>query len=206
MYHWIAASVAGFVQQLAVGYVARGYHFYVACRIPPDKDPAEVDRKLIARYDLDHSKWARARRRRRGEASVQYLRYGRFFVLLATAGRHPFFAAEPGFRDVREQPIYFAGYSIGCRPGHDGQRHASVRLSDACRRRVKARLDRLALLRDVDRLAACFHQLPFLPYAPVRRQLLKLLWRVNGRRQAAGLEPVPTRALRLRRLPVRPFG
>ncbi len=46
-------------------------------------------------------------------------------------------------------------------------------------------------------MTAFFRGLCFVPYAPVRRQLLKLLWRVNGRRKTAGLEVVPSKALRL---------
>ena len=103
-------------------------------------------------------------------------------------------------------PIRFAGYSIGSRPGHDGVLHASVRLHDDCLRRVRRRVHAVALHPSVERLAALFHGLRFVPYAPVRRQLLKLLWQVNGRRKVAGLEPVPVTALRLRRWPVRPFG
>jgi hypothetical protein len=206
MYRCVAVSVEGFVQQLTVSYIARGYRFYVACHIPPGKDLAEVDRKIVERYDLDLSKWARARRKRHGQASVQYLRYDRFFVLIATEGKHLFFERESDWRDVRERPIHFAGYSIGSRSGHDGQLHASVRIDDDCLRRVQRRLDAVALHPDIERLSAFFRDLRFTPYAPVCRQLLKLLWRTNGRRKTAGLEPVPARALRLRRWPVRPFG
>ena len=42
-YRCVATSVAGFIQQLAVGYVARGYYFYVTGRIPDHKDPAHTD-------------------------------------------------------------------------------------------------------------------------------------------------------------------
>jgi hypothetical protein len=46
----VATSVAGFVQQLAVGYVTHRYYFYITGRIPDHKDPAATDRKLVARY------------------------------------------------------------------------------------------------------------------------------------------------------------
>ncbi len=206
MYRCEATSVEGFIQQLAVGYIARGYWFYVACRIPAGKDPHAVDAKLIERYGLDLSRWSRARRRRQGEADVQYLRYRRFFVLIATAGRHPFFEHEPDFRDIRESPIHLAGYSIGCRPGHDGRRHASVRLADHTVQRLRHRLNRLALHPDVEKPTTAFRALRFAAYAPVCRQLLKLLWWVNGRRRTAGLELVPFSVLNLRRRPVSPFA
>src|SRR5262249_29465887 len=54
-------SVAGFVQQLAVAYVGRGYFFYVTGEIPERKDPCGVDAKLIAKYGLAIGKTGRAR-------------------------------------------------------------------------------------------------------------------------------------------------
>src|SRR5689334_3894196 len=62
-YRCEATSVAGFIQQLAVGYVARGYVFYVVGRVPEEKDPRRLDEKLIHRYGILASKGARARRK-----------------------------------------------------------------------------------------------------------------------------------------------
>src|SRR5262245_35682664 len=110
------SSVAGFVQQLAVCYVGKGYWFYVAGRVPQRKAPEAVDAKLISRYGIDISKWTRARRKLAGSANLQYLRHGRYFVLLSTHGRHIFFDEEkPSIRDVRRVPIRFHGYSISYR-------------------------------------------------------------------------------------------
>jgi hypothetical protein len=64
----------------------------------------------------------------------------------------------------------------------------------------------VALHPDVERLTEFFRDLRFTPYAPLCRHLLKLLWRTNGRRKTAGLGPVSTRALRLRRWTGLPFG
>jgi hypothetical protein len=49
-YRCEATSVAGFIQQLAVGYLARGYLFYVTGRVPEGKDPKRLDEKLITKY------------------------------------------------------------------------------------------------------------------------------------------------------------
>ena len=65
-YRWVAASSAGFVQQFAVCYVARGYWFYVTGRIPERKDPAKTDAKIISQCGLDVSKWTRARQKKAG--------------------------------------------------------------------------------------------------------------------------------------------
>src|SRR5437016_1351411 len=118
-YRCEATSVAGFIQQLAVSYVGRGYFFYVTGEIPERKDPRAVDEKLIAKYGLAIGKTSRARRKAAGFANVQYLRYRRIFVLLATPGKHAFFEEEREFiRDARKAPIKFGGYSISYRSGH----------------------------------------------------------------------------------------
>jgi hypothetical protein len=205
-YRCVATSVAGFVQQLAVAYVAHGYWFYVTGRIPEPKDPVKTDEKIAQQYGLDVSKWTRARRKKAGQANVQYLRHDRFFVILATHGQHPFFAAEgKQVRDIRRRPIYFAGYSIGCRKGRDGRWHPSVRLDRETYRELKARFMRCSVPQPVGELVSALRAVPFEPYAPVRDQLRGLLRAVNHRRKAAGLGLVPPQSLRLRRTPVRPF-
>ena len=204
MYRCVAQSIEAFVQQIAVAYVTHGYWFYVTGKVPPCKDPAVVDRKLIARYGIGASKWQRARRKRAGLANLQYLRYDRFFVLLATHGAQRFFQDEP-FRDIREDPIAFHGYSIGCGKGVDGRWHASVRIHAEDYRNLKAYFLSLSTHRSADALAGELCEIRFAPFARVRRQTLNILRAVNRARATAGLEPVPTSALRLRRRPVKVF-
>ncbi len=207
-YRCVATSVAGFVQQLAVGYIAHGYYFYVTGWIPERKEPAATDAKIIAQYGLDLSRWSRCRRRKQGQAGVQYLRCGRFFVIVATHGEHPFFGAEgTAVRDLRVQPVHFRGYSIGCRKARGGGvYHASVRLERGVCQQLKQRFEEAALRLPLAELVRQFQRLPYEPYAPVRDQLRGVLRAVNRRRQRAGLEPVPREALRRWRTPVRPFG
>jgi len=206
MYRYVAQSIQGFVQQLAVAYLSHGYLFYVTGEIPGGKDPAFVDRKLLTKYGIELSKWGRARRKRAGEACLHYLRFGRFFVLIATRGRHRFFDEEPDFRDIRVTPLKFSGYSISIRRGVDRKLHPSVRIHPEEYRKLKAYLLSLARHRYVENLSEVFHAIPFEPYAPVRRQLLNLLRAVNRERKAAGFEPVPITSLRLSRKGVKPFG
>ena len=206
-YRCVATSVAGFVQQLAVAYVANGYWFYVKGWIPDTKDPAKTDAKIIAQYNLDVSKWTRARQKKAGQASVQYLRHGRFYVIVATHGEHPFFAAEgKQIRDLRRSPLHFHGYSIGCRKGRDGQWHASVRIARERFVELKTHFAHLALQRSVEALVGELRRLAFEPYAPVRDQLRGLVRLVNRRRHAAGLELLPQDTVFRRRRPVRPFA
>jgi hypothetical protein len=207
-YRCVATSVAGFVQQLAVCYVGRGYYFYVRGGIPAHKDPAAIDRKLVERYGIAVSKWTRCRRRKRGQASLQYLRHGDFFVLLATNGEHPVIASEGRLvRDIRRQPLRFMGYAIGCRPARGGgPLHPSVRIERREFAALKTHLRQMAVHRSVEDLGRILRSLPYEPYAPVRDQLRILLRSLNRRRKAAGLEPVPLAVLRQRRRPVRPFA
>lgn len=206
-YRCVATSVAGFIQQLAVGYITNGYYYYVSGVIPSNKPAERVDRKILADYGIAISKWTRARRKKEGHASVQYLRYGRFFVIIATDGVHPFFAAEAKrLRDVRRTPIAFLGYSIGCRPERGGGAlHASVRIHEDYYSELKGKFIRAAAAFDHTQLCQAFLSLPFEPYAPVRGQLRGLLRAVNRLRAVAGLERVPRDVLRLGRSPVRPF-
>ncbi|RIK66099.1 MAG: hypothetical protein DCC65_10775 [Planctomycetota bacterium] len=173
--------------------------------IPERKDPRRIDEKLLEQYDAGLSKWARARRKRAGQANVHYIRHGRFFVLIASRGEHRFFLNEPNHKDVRRDAIRFGGYSIGYRRGVDRQWHPSVRIHPEEYRRQKAYLLDIACHRSVENLMAEFRGLRFEGYAPVRRQLLNLLRAVNRLRTAADFEPVPVSALRLRRRVVRPF-
>ena len=206
-YRCVTFSAAGFVQQLAVSYVANGYWFYVSGRVPDHKDPAALDQKIISQYDLDISKWERARRKQAGLANVQYLRYGRFFVMVATHGRHAFFTEEAGqIGDFRRHPLYFMGYSISYRQSRAGRSwHASVRIQRGLFCELKKRLETLALQLPVEDLVQELRGIDYEPFAPVRAQLRAILRAVNRIRQVAGLELVPCGAINLRRIPIKPF-
>src|SRR4051812_10323302 len=135
-----ATTAEGFVQQLAVSYIGHGYWFYVTGVVPDGKDPLAVDRKLIDRYGVDVSKWARARRKRAGLANVHYLRHRRYFVLIATKGEHRFFAEETQYRDVRRDPICFDGYAISYKRDPAGKWHPSVRIHPETYGGIKAHM------------------------------------------------------------------
>jgi len=206
-YRCVATTVAGFVQQLAVAYITHGYWFYVAGEIPEGKDPATVDAKLIDRYGIAITKWARCRRKKRGLANMQYLRHERFFVLLATKGGHEFFERErASFRDVRRVPIKFAGYSIGCRKNCDGRWHASVRIERGLHAGMKACLVEFGLRGGSLAVVREFGMVRHQPYAPIRRQLREAWRAMNRARRAAGRDSVPFRSVPWTRQIVRPFG
>lgn len=201
-YRCEATSVEGFIQQLAVSYLRNGYWFYVTGQIPDHKNPNAVDAKLIAKYDIDISKWARLRRKRLGWANMQYIRHDRFFVLLATRGQHKFFKAELGMiRDARRYPIHYAGYSMSFRGGHSHVRIGRVAYHD-----VRAQLESIALDKCAQRHFDTIAVARFAPYAPVKRQVLNLLRQVNRRRSVAGMTPLELAMIQTRRTIQRPFG
>jgi hypothetical protein len=218
-YRCEVTSVSGFVQQLACCYLPHGYWFYVIGWVPERKVPEEVDRKLIEKYGIDISRQSRARRKRAGFANLHYLRFARYFVLLATHGLHPFFEHEAkAIRDVRRVPLKFGGYSIAYKRGQykrkacpgdraiaDDKWHARVQIGRETYAELKAYFLEIASRRRADELARELYRLPFEPYAPVRQQLLNILRLVNRARKAAGLEPLDPQVLRYRRRLVRPF-
>ena len=127
-------------------------------------------------------------------------------MLLASHGEHPFFAGEDGFKDARDEPIRFGGYSVSVKRGAvDGRWHPSVRIHPESYRELRAYFVDRATHRTVEALSHELRRIPFEPYAPVRRQLLNILRAVNRARKTAGLEVVPSSALRLSRKGVRPF-
>lgn len=190
---FVVESVEEFVKRLAVLLVPNGYFFYVLGKVPEGKDPLAVDRKLVGKYGLDVSKWARYRQKKRGEAKIQYLRHKGTFVLVATHGHSSFFAEEP-FKDLRRSPLKVFGYALSHRGGHS---HVRVELEEF--KRLRQHFAGSAVKRSEAELFSMLRGLPFEPYAPVRRQYLQLLRDVNRRRKAAGLERVRVEAVRLRR-------
>ena len=135
-------------------------------------------------------------------------------MLIATSpiGGHPFSRAErSALRDVRKQPIRIGGYAVSSR------RDGSELRRGVERWRAHVRIDRqtyvqlrdfyleAALRRTRAELEQDLHALPFEPYAPVRRQLLGLVRKINERRKVGALLPLRSSCLRFRRKQVRPF-
>lgn len=214
-YKWNATTLEGFIQQLAVAYVARKYFFYVTGCVPTRLSAAEHDERMLAKFDVARSKWSRYRRRQqRGPdgfplANVQYLRFRNFWVLLATAGHHRFFdehfradvhGGERQYWDVREKPIAFGGYSIGWRG------RVTVRMTLLAYRQLRTHfVERAILGYSTANLEREFGGFPFEAYAGVSRQVQAIHRAVNRVRRTAGLPMVPKNCLRVKRRVVRPF-
>lgn len=191
----VANSVEGFVQQLAVSYLSNGYFFFVQGWVPEGKDPKAVDKKLLEKYGIAISKWSRARRKQAGLANMQYIRFGRMFLLMATHGKHKFFEEEKGtIKDARKSPIRAFGYAISHRGGHS---HVRIDLNEY--KRLKAHLMGLAKHREATTIEGEFFSVPFEPYAPVRRQLINIWRAVNQLRKESGFAPIRITGIRLKR-------
>ena len=200
-YPYLTHSISGFIQQTAVCYVQRGYWFYLIGHIPKDKNPLEVDQKLLEKYQIGLSKFQRCHRKKQGIASVQYLRYRNTFLLLATEGNHPLLVEEKAtLRDARTAPIRIFGYSIQWQNGR-----VFVSLDPRSFTKLQKEFLELALRLKPHTLAAKFWAIRFEPYRPVYHQV-KSIWKtVNLKRKTAGLPPVPYSALRHKRRICRPF-
>ena len=200
-YRCVATSLEGFIQQLAVSYVGRGYWFYATGKISGGKCPELIDRKLVEKYDITTKKWVRARRKSQGLANMQYIRFEDFFVLLATEGNHVFKERERDqIRDARRNAIRFGGYQIAHRNGH-----VQVRIDDDTYQLLKACYVDLAIRRKKEFMVEEFYRFPFEPYAPIRRQAFNILRAVNRVRKRAGYEQLPTSCIWLKRRIVKPF-
>lgn len=206
-YQYVATSLPGFLQRLAVHLMAHGYYFFVTGNIPERKDPTNTDAKILAQYRVAQTRWERARRKRAGLGNVHYLRYGHFFVILATHGANEFCAGEgERVREAREHAVTIAGYSVGLRRGVDRALHPSVSIHPERYRELKAYFLDIAVHRSEEALRREFARLSFEPWAPIRRQLLALRRGVNKARKQAGLLPVEGRCFRFTRRSVSAFS
>jgi hypothetical protein len=218
-YRCIVNSPEAVVQLISASYLRHGYYWYVTGYIPIDKEPSQVDQKLIEKYQIDISEWERSRRRKSGLANAQYIRYDRWFIILLTSGHHQMRDSirdggeGENIQDCRRYPITFAGYSVsyrrsGVQPvgGTKISWHAHVRIEAKTYAALKAYFQYVAIHRNQDTVRQELSSVPFARYAPVRRQLLCLLRLINRARSARGFEELPHSVLNLRRKPVKVYG
>lgn len=211
-------SVRAFVQRVACEIVNRGYLFYVTGRVPEGRDPEALERKLEELYRYRLTKHQRLRRKRQGLANLHLVRYGRFYVMFATPGRHEAWYEQEEWprevrlrrgnriKDIRLEPLRFEGYQIGVRRSlRDGKNHLSVRIQKEEFEGLRAYFLQLACVRSIANLRWELGTVPFEPYSGVTRQLWKIVREMNGLRKTQGLKPLPMSAPRLVRKVVKTF-
>ena len=80
-----------------------------------------------------------------------------------------------------------------------------VQIARSTFRDMKAEFVELAGRRRADFLAERFFNIEYEPYAPIRQQLLKILFHVNQLRKKRGLNRISPKVIRFRRKVVKPF-
>ena len=190
-YACVAKNKDAFIAQV-VRYVSSGHYFYLTGTIPARKEPAKIDAKLIRLYGVDRPRWARARRRLGKLAGMHYLRHDRFFILIATHGKSPFFSDHQSrFRDIRRNALKVGGYSIRYTWSTVDRRwRVFVRLDREAYANLRANMLQQALQPQFaarDKFEALFTDLQWQPYGPVREQLGSIVKASNRRRRYAGL-------------------
>jgi hypothetical protein len=218
-YRYEVTSEVGYLQRVATHLLTKGYYFFVQGVVREGKDPAELDVKLLAKYDIIKTERARRWRKSLGLGNVQYVRFDRSWILLATKGRHLIREGEgANLKDVRKSPIRIGDYTIYVKQGDylkkqsmddapmpDGRWRVRVLIAREPYRELCAYFLSIACHRRREALEAELSNLPYEPYAPVRKQLLKLLRLINTKRQAAGYTKLRASCLRFKREIVRAF-
>lgn len=218
-YKYEATSMTGFLQRVATHLLTHGYYFFVQGTVADGKDPAVLDAKLIAKYDIAKSEGARRWRKQQGLGNVQYVRYERSWILMATHGDHSIREGEgSNLKDARRAPLRIGDYSIYVKRGNylkknsadgaaipDGRWRVRVLIAREPYRELCAHFLSIVNHRSAETLGQELYSLPYIPYAPVRKQLLKLLRLINAERQAAGYAKIPASVLQFKREIVRTF-
>lgn len=176
-------SIGEFIRRIAIDSVRYGYVRYVVREIPEGKNTLAIDNKLRAHYKITSCRTTRMRRRQKQQAVLQYVRYGRQFVLLATEGKHDEFERLK-FYDCRIAPIQVYSYSIGLK---NGVVRVCIR-HEVWSGTIK-HFERLAL-HDIDKVEKKLHALPYCHFPGVVRQKQQLVSMINQKRSRAGLPTV----------------
>jgi len=218
-YKYEVTSLVGWLQRIATHLLPKGYFFFVQGQVPEGKDPAVLDAKLLAKYDVVKTEGGRRWRKSQGLGNVQYVRFNRSWMLLATHGDHAIREGEgDNLKDVRRTPLRIGDYTLYVKRGEylkkrsgevsaaaDGRWRVRVLIAREPYRELCAYFLSIACHRRSDALEQELFNLPYVPYAPVRKQLLKLLRLINAKRQAAGFAKVPPTCLRFKREIVKAF-
>ena len=258
-----ATTIEGLIQQVALSYLRHGYWWYVTGTVPERKHPAIADYNILSKYNIRKDWRFIAENKQRGLANVQYIRHGRFYIIMATKGWHEFKDREANrIRDARTSPILiprdlayrtadgtgkgrsFDGYAVSYRRGgylrktpedkvayrqaiehwkkqtalgkqlprppkgnRDPKWHSCVEIERQSLRRLRAYFLEIATHRNRDNLEYELTRTGFVPYQPVKRQLVRIIKEVNEARRVAGCsEQIPYRVvLGLKRPQISPF-
>lgn len=168
-HEYLCSSWQGLLQQLA-WLLSRGYWYHHVTYLPERKRDRweSIDKKLIAKYGTDLSKWQRARRRKKGLANFAYLRWENVAVLMHTAGDIPSdIVYDDHFRDFRAkgkknrlkiQISPLVGFEF-----YLDDKGITVKLDKATFRGIKDSLEEVISTKDVEKIRKEFNKINGFP-------------------------------------------
>ncbi len=176
---YVADSLGWFLSKMAL-YLRYGYFFYSVIEIPEGRDLEKIDQKIVKTYEVSFCRVKRKRRREKGLSNAIYIRFDHIFILMATEGEHGYFGEIP-FRDFRDEPLHFSGYSIGIKNGKP-----NVIISPKRFKAIRKQVSAIALHNET-KLTSYFQRISPFKFAGISQQRWKLFREVNKRRKVAGL-------------------
>lgn len=170
---YLCTSWQGLIQEV-VFLISRGYYFY--CILPLNfkkngENWVKTDKKLIKKYNMDISKFQRARRKKNGKANFYYLRWEHVAIMLHTSGDVDSKTYNDNFLDLREKQrklilkiSELLWLQINFGPiEKDNKRHISVRLWRDSYDGLKVNLLRVIQLKNKDLAISEFNKINGIP-------------------------------------------
>lgn len=187
-YRYLISGKYSLIHYYARNLATKGYVFYTSFVIPPDKDAETIDAKLILKYSTHLPRHTVSRNRRKGLASVKYIRCGNIGYLFATHGKSEFFTLETSKKCAFDTPFYLAGYAVSVNR-ETGK--VTVSLHREYQRRLKRFITKWGHRRSAAWWVQWFNRSYFLHYRGVSDNLFALIKVLNANRRDFKLNPVP---------------
>ncbi|TXH14239.1 MAG: hypothetical protein E6R03_09795 [Hyphomicrobiaceae bacterium] len=187
-YRYLISNQRDLVHYYCRNLATKGYVFYTSFPLPRDKDPETIDAKLILLYQCHLPRHTVSRNRRKGLASVKYVRCGNVGYLFSTHGRGEFFTREMGYRCAFNTPFTVGGYSVSVSRDTGKVR---VSLHREYQRRLKRFIMRWGTKRDASWWVKWFKGNQFSQYSGVRENLFSLIKLLNANRRDFRQDAVP---------------
>lgn len=188
-----------FMLQQLVYLVGRGYYHYHVGYIKAGKEDKalKIDAKIIGKYNINLSKYQRARRKQKKLANFYYLRWQNVFIILYTDGKLDV-ELDDSFYDVRlkqteanrlkvkiSEAIEF---NICLQHKDSSKRSVTVALSNLTYKNLRAEIEELIQQKQIKKLEEFFANLRGLPaWNGVIKQEYKLLEEVYKLAKKYGL-------------------
>ena len=196
-YRYLISGKYALIHYYARNLATKGYVFYTSFVIPAGKDAETIDAKLILKYKTFHPRHTVSRHRRKGLASVKYIRCGNIGYLFATHGRSDFFINEK-HRCAFDTPFYLAGYAVSVNRETGKVR---VSLHREYQRRLKRFITTWGNRRNAQWWVNWFNRNYFFQYRGVSDDLFSLIKILNANRRDFKLDPIPWEEVLGKKLP-----